>query len=485
MCLLVCVFWLVACGQQEARPQATPDEELPEGATPFDSVEVVHTGSSTSGATEPTTETESTLPTGSTGHTGLWSTGDTGGHLGFVPPAMLLAERIAVEEEGAPTPATWNAHLPKLTGDGTHLYAVHGFAADAFAERRATVLSRPAAGGPWSTWLSIDHPVQPPGVTIDNAGRLHVLFACIEDGSGTDCVEGIAPDGLSYRFVHLVFSARAPDGLLRSDRFANIETFSADTYGYMGLGTTPEGSTWWSLVDLEWNRVVQAMGADGSTWKVDTLSSPEGYLLYPVLGAGAAGWVHHVGVFDPSGGDSAAYPAALTHHTTGTGLALLAEHRPVVEPPAGSLAAFPSDVAFDLDDALLTLTYLDEGDGRCSSLHRYDAGIGAAPTVIEVGCFDNYAQLQVSSTGTYYVLEGTGSTDLRIAWSTDRGVHWQHADVPVVGIDPRDVTLYGWTALKSYTAPLAYEPDRMVFMFSGIDAKGVARNSYFGSLELQ
>src|SRR5579883_2303317 len=65
-------------------------------------------------------------------------------------PAAAQAELIFTGPQGVATPPTWNAHLPKLAGDGAFLYAAHTHFPDAVAARFTAILRRPAAGGAWT-----------------------------------------------------------------------------------------------------------------------------------------------------------------------------------------------------------------------------------------------------------------------------------------------------------------------------------------------
>jgi hypothetical protein len=408
-------------------------------------------------------------------------------------PAALVAERIATSPAGVSTPPTWNAHLPKLVDDGEYLHAAHTYFPDDTASRYAAILRRPVAGPPgaWTEAARISYPHQPPGLVLDTSRRLHLVFDCLRPGSvDVACFPGGAgTGGLGSRFYHLIFGARDAAGALRFDTYANHAEWTAHSNGYHGLGTTADGVTWWSLADAAWTRVVQWWSGPASFGTAATLALPGVYLLYPIQAAdpvrGAAELLLYAGEFDPSGGTMAGYPASVAYLGTTAGLAELFRRVPPEPPAPGTVGAYPSDVAHAPDGTAYVLSYRVEPGGGCTELLRFDGGFAAPPVVTPIGCLENYAKLQVSSRGVLYLLSSGAGATVHLDLSADRGASWVRHAVPITGLDGTDdVRFFGWTPIKPYTVPTAYDPDRLVVFFSGADAAGLARHSYYGTLPL-
>src|SRR5439155_18442564 len=98
-------------------------------------------------------------------------------------PTAVAAELVATSPVSATTPASWNPHLPKFTGDDHFLYAVHTYFPNDEASRFALIMRRPRAGGPWVQVARVDHVHQPPGVAMDRGGTMHMVFDCLRSGT--------------------------------------------------------------------------------------------------------------------------------------------------------------------------------------------------------------------------------------------------------------------------------------------------------------
>jgi hypothetical protein len=408
-------------------------------------------------------------------------------------PAALVAERITSSPAGVATPPTWNAHLPKLVDDGEDLYAAHTYFPDDVASRYAAILRRPVTGPPgaWTEAARISYPHQPPGLVLDTARRLHLVFDCLRPGSvDVTCFPGGAgTGGLGSRFYHLIFSARDAGGALRFDTYANHGEWTTQSNGYHGLGTTADGVTWWSLADESWGRVVQWWSGPASFGTSAALARPGVYLLYPIQAAdpvgGSGELLLYAGEFDPAGGTMAGYPASTAYRGSTAGFTELFRRVPTEPPAPGTVGAYPSDVAFASDGTAYVLSYRVEPGGACTELLRFDTGFAAPFTAWPVGCVDNYAKLQVSSRGVLYLLSSGSGAAVRLGTSVDRGASWVWHDVPIEGLaGAEDVRFFGYTPVKPYTVPGRYDPDRLVVFFSGYDAAGLARHSYYGTLVL-
>jgi len=405
---------------------------------------------------------------------------------------VVEAELIHSSEDGRTTPPTWNAHLPKLAADGRFLYAVHTEAADSVADRAATILRREVDGGAWESQAIVSYAHQPPSIVMDADGYLHMVFSCLQDsGNWTTCFQGGAGSGANTnRFYHLVFGVTDSDGGFDFTSYWNYDEFTANTNGYLGLGTTSDGVTWWSVNDTSWTRYVQywASGADHGT--LTTLSWVDHYLLYPIHGShpelGSDSLALFAGVFDPEGGTNAGYPASALYAGDLAGLSMAATWEPDSAVSPGSVGAYPSAVAYGVDGTLYLLGYRVQDSGDCTELLRFDDGVDSAPVALSAGCLEPYAKLRVASDGTLYLLASAGGGEsFTLGASTDEGESWAWADVAIEGLpDTDDITFFGATPLEHWHAPAAYDADRWLFLFSGYDANGLARHSYLGQLEL-
>ena len=389
------------------------------------------------------------------------------------------------------TPATWNAHLPKLVGDGTAWYAVHTHFPQDTNGRYAAILRRPvgAALDAWTEVARVSYPHQPPGVVMDTSRRMHMVFDCLRPaGQDVSCFQGGAGTaGNTSRFYHLVFSARDASDFLRFDSYANDNAWTAESNGYHGIGTTSDGTTIWAFANANWGRVVQWSNG-GQSGTTTTLTIPVGTLLYPIIAGhpslGAGQLTLYAGEFDPAGGNNAAYLASTGYTGTTSSLQQFFRRAPSqIEP--GATNAYPSDLLYDESGTLYALSYLPDGSGGCSELLRFDGGTSQPPTILPVGCVSNYAKLKFSSLGILYLLTPGSGADVRIGVSADRGETWSWHTVPIMGLPSNgDIRYVGFTPIKAYTSPTVHDPDRWVVFFSGLEASNQARSSYVGELAI-
>jgi hypothetical protein len=155
--------------------------------------------------------------------------------------------------------------------------------------------------------------------------------------------------------------------------------------------------------------------------------------------------------------------------------------------PAGVVAAFPSDIAYGNDGTLYDLSYVVPANGVCSKLRRFDNGWNKPPTELPVGCVSSYAQMQFASSGVLYLLTDApgGGPRVGLAYSTNNGSSWTFTTVSLQGLPANgDVSYSGFTAIKPYTSPTIYDPNRLIFFFHGADGTGAVKNSYMGEIDL-
>lgn len=479
---------LCGCGSNEAESlHPSPAYDAAEASTDAS----IDTGSEVAPAADAAAEDASheQSPTDSPAEDGAPDDSESGEPDAEPEPLVVHAELIASSPVGQATPPTWNAHLPKLAGDGVFLYAVHTHYSQDVSGRYAAIMRRRAdqPGSGWTEAARILFPHQPPGIVMDTSARLHVVFECLRPGSqDVECFPGGASTaGLTSRFYHLVFSSHDTDGSLRFDTYANHSEWTQTTNGYDGIGTTASGVTWWSLADEGWNRVVQWWASGTSFGSGPVLSKAPYYLLYPIHASSAAGdLLLYAGEFDPSGGNNASYVASVAFSGDLGGLSQLIERKPA-SPLPGAVNAYPSDVAYGPDGTVFLLSYLPSQGGACTELIRYEGGLAGAPVITEVGCLGTYANLQVTAAGVLYVLADGAGAAVRLGRSADKGATWTWLDVPLQGLPSNgDQAWFGMGVLKPYTSPLNYDASRMEFFFSGYDGANIARHSYWGTLQL-
>lgn len=407
-------------------------------------------------------------------------------------PVELRAGLIHAGPVRVSTPPTWNAHLPKLAGDGAAWYAVHTHYPQDVAGRYAAIMRR-IEGAPldaWSEVARVSYPHQPPGIVIDTSRRLHMVFDCLRPGAAdVTCFQGGAgTGGNTSRFYHLVFASRDAGDQLRMDTYANHNEWTAESNGYHGIGTTADGTTVWALADGGWGRVVQWWASGTQYGTTATLTVPDAYLLYPIvvghplLGSGQL--TLYAGEFDPGGGSNASYVASTAFAGSTSSFWPLFRRAPS-QPQPGTTQAYPSDLAYDEQGTLYALSYLPDGAGGCTELLRFAGGLGQPPDVLPVGCVSNYAKLKFASDGTLYLITPGSAADVSIGVSVDRGTSWTWHTIPISGLpDNGDTRYVGFTPVKEYHSPTVHEPDRWVLLFAGMDASGEARNSYVGVVDL-
>ena len=400
-------------------------------------------------------------------------------------PSDVRGELIFSGPGRTRTPASWNAHLPKVAGDDKFLYAVHTHFTEDVTTRFAAIMRRPRAGGTWTEVARVNYPHQPPGIVMDTEKQLHMVFDCLRPGTmDVTCFAGGAgTGGVSSRFYHLIFSARDAAGALRFDTYANHNEWTTVSNGYHGLGVTSDGATVWSLADSTWKRVVQYRRGD-VTGTIATLSRPDTYLLYPITAARDSKQLAlYMGEFDPKGGTNAGYPASVAFEGDLTALTERFRLTPTSVVAAGAVGSYPSDIAHDDKGVAFVLTYRLDGP-NCTELRRFDDGLAKPAKVFPLGCMDNYAKLQISRDGTVWVLASALEGKMLLGASRDRGDTFDWKPVPVVGGAAGDVRFFGATPLKPYTSPGIYDPDRMVFLFAGANSDGDAQHSYLGTIKL-
>jgi len=418
--------------------------------------------------------------------------GDDGGPISYVIQGELVTSgQVPVTQ----APPTWNAHLSKLASDGEYLYVAHTHYPAEVENRSTHIMVRPwgSPGEGFGEVATLYHVHQPPGIVMDTSGRLHMVFDCLRAGGvATNCFQGGAGTGDNLiRFYHLIFSAHQADGVLRFDTYQNYNEWTAETNGYHGLGTTADGYTWWSLMDSSYRRQVQWWYSSDQYGTLNPLSLSGVYLLYPIHAChpdtGSDNLLLFLGKWDPNAGNNAAYLGSIAYR----GALSLFDFTQLVDLPAlmdVTTGGFPSDVSTSPDGSTTwLLNYRPKPSGECNELLQYPADLSGSPEPVDVGCTGTYTTLQVSRSGVLYTLSpASAGKFMRLRVSRDQGLSWTEEDVPIQGLpDNGDTRYVGITAIKPYTSPMVYDPDRMVFFFSGRDDNQNFQHSYLGELQLE
>ncbi len=414
------------------------------------------------------------------------------GSLQIRVPPTIQAQLVFEAPVEATTPSTWNAHLPKLTGDESFYYVNYTFAPADHTLRYSAILQRPRGNGPggapapWSEVARIVYPHQPPGIVMDRARTLHLVFDCLQYAPGMDrsCFQGGANSaGLVSRFYHLGFSARDPLGALRWDAYGNYNEWTVLSNGYMGIAVAPDDSVHWSLADGSWARHVQRFRG-GRLSPAPVLSEPGRYLLYPSTAFSNQSELMFVGEFDPGGGSNAGYPAASLYSLGVNTATRILRITPDVPIAAGEVGAFPTDLDVAPNQTIYALSYVKTALAtECTKLFRILPG-GMVST-IAMGCLDSYARLQIVDDDTLVIIASGARDTVRIGVSNDRGDHWMWRSVPITGIAAQDIAVNSWTTIDETNSPLIYRSDRVAMVFTGIQMNNTARRMYFAEFSLR
>lgn len=402
-------------------------------------------------------------------------------------PQRITAQLVFEAPVAATTPATWNAHLPKLTGDENFFYLNYSYETPDTPPRYSAILQRPRNGNAnWTEVARVRYQHQPLGMVMDRARSLHMVFDCLQPMPGVsgECFQGGAGSGaLGSRFYHLVFSSRNAMGALRWDTYGNYNEWTMESNGYMGISVAPDDSIQWSLADTMWNRHVQRFRA-GMLSPAPVLNEPGRYLLYPITAWRQTGGLMFVGEFDPSGGSNAGYPAASLYALGVDNATRILRVMPDAPVAAGAPGAFPSDLDVGADQTIFALSYVYSAmPAQCTKLFRIEPG-GVVNT-IPVGCLDGYARLQVVDRNTLVLLSSATRDSMRVGVSTDRGDHWLWHTVMIDGINAADVAIGGWSLIDDRSAPLLYNPERITMVFSGTQMGNTSRRLYFAEFALR
>jgi hypothetical protein len=407
-------------------------------------------------------------------------------------PSEIAAQLVFEAPAATSTPATWNAHLPKLTADQYNFYVNYSFETPETAPRYSAVLVRARAGGAWREAARFRYQHQPLGMVMDRAGALHVAFDCLQLAPGMDglCFQGGASSaGLASRFYHLVFSARNNSNELRFDTYANHSEWTAQSNGYIGIAVAPNDTVEWSLADSGWRRHVQRFRSVPQPAGPVLTALPR-YLLYPINAWTSEFGLMFVGEFDPAGGNNAGYPASTLYATRAGESASVLRILPDAPVAAGEVGVFPSDLDVARDDTIYALAYVKSGMvDHCTKLFRIERGLlfGARANASEfaMGCLDSYAQLQLVDEQTLVVLSAANGHNVRLGWSTDRGATWEWRTVPITGINPADIAINSWTLLDDRNSPREFRADRIAMVFTGVQAGNSFRRMYFAEFALR
>jgi hypothetical protein len=422
-------------------------------------------------------------------------------HLGKAKTTRIYADSL-----GGDTPTTWNAHLPKLASAHGWVYFVYtrdSTIGPAYAHRRAWVFERRAGTRRWMrTGRVLRNFLNMPGLLIDAAGRLHLVFTC---EAGRTCTsDGANGNGVGTARLHdLVFSKRRRDGSFSLgapaiDDSPDAGGSSDDACGYLGMGTDPvTGQTFGSLTvpshlglpcwrgnpDTDAERTVFGLGTSSTLRFVPQKVDTGTYSLYPELAISPAGVRYYAASEWIPGGSDLPYTGFGLSRWSDAGFGGVLFSDTVGNSGRAAIGSFASDMSFGPDGGLYLLYQRYGGPADCMSyLVRETApasGTFSAP--LAVGCHLEWAQLQVDSRGRIYVVEQSypGSNGkpvplpptrrrgpkLLVSESDDGGASWTHRSYLLPrgpnGLPRGSTDTWQPTLVKPWGNPTAYDPDRL------------------------
>jgi len=402
----------------------------------------------------------------------------------------LITHRIATDNVLVGTASTWNPHLPKFVSDGTWEYAVFTryIGIDGYPYRSAWISKRRV--GPGTEWEGEERQItnvhQHPGIALDRAGNLHVVFDCLPD---SQCLPGGFGAGSAPRFYDAIFPSQGPGNptQLGVDHYLKFEQPTAWSNGYIGIGTDPTVNR--TFVSLASDTTFQGTYAwDQVLFRADIFNPPlrysphqfppsdVGYAQIPISPTGKRYFIVNElrwdwQTFQPSLPireplRSFAYNG-FALYTASPGLRL--RKKSSISNPDGtnSFVAF-EDSSFGPGGRLYVLYNKKPAvNGVCSYLLRETSpGSGTFPRKpLPVGCHDvDYPQLQVDSAGTINILEANG-LNLVVSQSRDGGLTWRQytRTVPISngvdGVPEGSNGVNNPTLIKPWNSPRGYNPN--------------------------
>jgi hypothetical protein len=405
------------------------------------------------------------------------------------------------------TGATWNPHLPKFATYKGWEYAVYSSFPDGanYRYRRAWILKKRTTGRKWRrTGRYVVNFANLPGLTIDRAGRLHLMFNC---ASSSSCTKGGARGGgVQDRFYDLIFTSLKKNGSfdLRSKDYSNSNEWTRPNCGYAGLGTDPSSASGATYASLSFNdsgsSCYQLDGSTGHQWmfklgarhprRVQAVRGAWGaWQLYPQLAFSPTGTRYEVGsdyTVDAAHTDwnYAGFQMSRWTRTGATGV--LDKH--ITDADAthqyGGKFAFPYDMAFDTTSRAYLL--YGQEDGSCTDyiVKETTPGSGDFGSPIDAGCHDRYAQLQIDSSNRLYIVESNYRDQvhlpasqhvpkLLVSSSADGGATWSQASFTIPtsgapGLPAGDTDAFYPTLLKPWSDPHGFRRNSLHGFVAGV-----------------
>ncbi len=336
----------------------------------------------------------------------------------------------------------WGPQTPKVVHDGSWYYAVtvdgsgtqHPWTAKIWKSANGTSwsLATPCGG-----WVS-----PPPGLVLDSGNRLWLYLPCYTGGECYPGVSTLSGSALQYVYLQrLQFSTKLGDGSFDFSTYADhsVRTTTAERY-YGGLA-----------IDLDRRYIHQAYSKNGwglflssfDTWtNTETTrqvatpgTSPQEAYLYPRIRPGTAPgelWM----LFNQSytGGASTEIFGVQLWRSTDGGATWSGFMVASCPSPGDANFCDNSDLVIDANDAPHVLFY--KKISGVSHLYYWKGTAGSVTlpgSPVDLGAYDNHAQLAGVGTGEKFVFAHAGPTtdnQLKMLRSTN-GTTWTTESYPV------------------------------------------------------
>jgi hypothetical protein len=413
----------------------------------------------------------------------------------------LKTTRIVEDSRRSSVASTFDPHLAKLVTDGKWSYAIFTRTTSPYTGQRAWIFKRRAESQDWKfTGREFRHLLNFPGLLFDKAGRLHVVFTCLEGEACTHpAVGGDTPAG---RFYDLIFRKHRRNGAIELGRrapFSNHNECMCSAWGYPTASTDPDTGQSLAATSLyDYEQALFELGTSRPEHVQVPSAFPPSYPLYPQIAISPGGVRyyaaselmdeddHDEGEEPERPGELEMYKAVVLYRLTGLSLSARPVFSDYVDAPEGQHELiYQSNMAFGPGGELYLLYMKREAGvespcpssavtdftrpGRGFLVKETSPGSGTFGTPIEVGCHGWSADLQVDRSGRIYIVEDDYApgddpgAKLTVSVSSDGGANWnRHTyDVPhgPQGLPKGSTDIWQPTLIKPWTSAHGYDPD--------------------------
>jgi hypothetical protein len=414
----------------------------------------------------------------------------------------LKTTRIVEDSRRSSVASTFDPHLAKLVTDGEWTYAIFTRTTSPYTGQRAWIFKRRAGSHDWKfTGREFGHLLNFPGLLFDKAGRLHVVFTCLEEETCTDpsVRNSATPVG---RFYDLIFQKRYANGAIKLGRgagFSNHSECMCSAWGYPTASTDPAtGQSLAATSSDDYEQWLLELGPSRPEPVQVPSAFPPSYPLYPQIAISPRGVRyyaaselmdeddHHVGEEHESPGELEMYKAVVLYRVTGMALSAQPVFSDHVDAPDGhDELIYESNMAFGPRGELYLLYMKREAGagspcpnsavtdftrpGRGYLVKETSPGSGAFGTPVDVGCHGWSADLQVDSSGRIYIVEDDYApgdepgAKLIVSVSSDGGEDWNRRTYEVPrgpqGLPKGSTDIWQPTLTKPWTSANGYDPD--------------------------